>query len=123
MPGDRQVLGARGERAAEQLLRRRRYKILQRNYRCSGGEVDLIALDGTTVVFVEVKTRTQEGFGTPFAAVDRRKQAQVVRAAKHFISEHRLFDRAARFDVVGVWSENGRITCELVRHAFELDEP
>jgi len=120
MPDDRQVLGAEGERAAEKYLRRQRYTIVARNYRCAAGEVDLIALDGATVVFVEVKTRTQAGFGSPLEAVDHRKQRQVQRAAQHYLSEHRLHDRDARFDVVGVWSENGRVRCELVKNAFDL---
>jgi len=119
---DRQRLGAAGERAATTFLRRRRYRILQRNYRCPTGELDLIALDGTTVVFVEVKTRTQEGFGNPLEAVDRRKQRQIIRAAKYFLSEHNLHDRPVRFDVVGVWREEGRVTCELIQNAFEVGE-
>jgi putative endonuclease len=122
MPDDRQILGAEGERAAEKLLRRRRYAIVERNYRCPAGEVDLIALDGLTIVFIEVKTRTQEGFGSPLDAVDRRKQRQIARAAKYFLSERHLHDRDARFDVVGVWWEGGRVTCELVQNAFELSE-
>ena len=79
------------------------------NYRCGAGEVDLIALDRCTVVFIEVKTRTQPGFGTPFEAVDRRKQRQIQRAAQQYISENRLHARDARFDVVGVWWEDGRL--------------
>jgi putative endonuclease len=115
----RSVLGADGERVAEEFLRRRRYTIVERNYRCRAGEVDLVALDGDTVVFVEVKTRRGEGFGSPLEAVDPRKQRQVCRAAQQFLAEKRLQDRVARFDVVGVWWENGRPMCELVRGAFE----
>ncbi|MBI1818364.1 MAG: YraN family protein [Deltaproteobacteria bacterium] len=122
MPDDRQILGAEGERAAEKFLRRHRYRILQRNYRCAAGEVDIVALDGTTVVFVEVKTRTQEGFGSPLDAVDRRKQGQLARAARYYLSEHALHDRDARFDVVGVWWEGDRVTCELIQNAFDLPE-
>ena len=120
MPDDRQVLGAEGERAAEKFLRRQRYTIVQRNYRCPLGEVDLIALDRSTVVFVEVKTRTQPGFCSPLEAVDLRKQHQIRRAAQHYLSKHRLHDRDARFDVVGVWWDNGRMQCELVKNAFEM---
>ncbi len=119
MPDERQRLGAEGERAAERFLRRRHYTILQRNYRCALGEVDLIALDGAAVVFVEVKTRTQPGCGTPLEAVDRRKQRQIQRAAQYYLTENRLHDRAARFDVVGVWREGGVLRCELVQNAFE----
>ena len=119
VPDPRQQLGTDGERAAEKFLRRQRYAILQRNYRCRGGEVDLIALDGHTVVFVEVKTRTQPGYGSPLDAVDRRKQRQIQRAAQYYVSANRLHDRDLRFDVIGVWWEDGAARCELVRNAFE----
>ena len=117
----RRILGTEGERAAEAFLRRRRYAILERNYRCKAGEVDLIALHRGVVVFVEVKTRTQEEFGDPLEAVDRRKQRQVIRAARYFIAQHRLYDRDARFDVVGVWWQDGRVRCEVVENAFEIE--
>ncbi len=120
MPDERQVLGAEGERAAEKFLRRQRYTIVQRNYRCPSGEVDLIALDRSTVVFIEVKTRTRPGFGSPLEAVDSRKQRQIQRAALYYLSQHRLHDRDARFDVVGVWWDAGRVRCELVKNAFEM---
>ena len=120
MPDDRQRLGAEGERAAETFLRRQRYAIVERNYRCRAGEVDLIALDGNAVVFIEVKTRTQPGFGSPLEAVNLRKQRQIVRAAQRYLLENRLHDRDARFDVVGVWWEDGQVRCELVKNAFEM---
>ena len=120
MPDERQLLGAEGERAAEKFLRRQRYTIVERNYRCASGEVDLIALDHATVVFVEVKTRTQPGFGSPFEAVDARKQRQIQRAAQHYLTKNRLHDRDARFDVVGVWWEDGQPRCELIKNAFEM---
>lgn len=120
MPDQRQLLGAEGERAAEKFLRRQRYTIVLRNYRCAAGEIDLVALEGSTIVFIEVKTRTQPGFGTPLEAVDSRKQRQVQRAAQFYLSENRLHDRDARFDVVGVWWEDGRVQCELIKNAFDL---
>jgi putative endonuclease len=120
MPDERQLLGAEGERAAEKFLRRQRYTIVARNYRCPSGEVDLVALDRSTVVFIEVKTRTQAGFGSPLEAVDRRKQRQIQRAAQHYLTTNRLHDRDARFDVVGVWWEDGEVRCELVTNAFEM---
>jgi putative endonuclease len=119
MPDARQQLGSDGERIAEKFLRRQRYTILQRNYRCRLGEVDLIALDRGTVVFVEVKTRRQAEYGNPLEAVDRRKQQQIQRAAQYYVSANRLHDRDLRFDVVGVWWQDGAAKCELVRNAFE----
>ena len=101
-------------------MRRQRYVTLERNYRCVVGEVDLIALDGSTVVFVEVKTRSHAGSGSPFEAVNPRKQRQIQRAAQYYIKQHRLQDRNARFDVVGVWWDGDDARCELVKNAFDL---
>jgi len=120
MPDERQLLGAAGERVAEKFLRRQRYTIVARNYRCPTGEVDLVALDRSTVVFIEVKTRTQPGFGSPLEAVGPRKQRQIQRAAQHYLTTNRLHDRDARFDVVGVWWEDGEARCELVKDAFQV---
>lgn len=114
----RQFLGAGGERAAEDFLRRHRYTIVARNYRCPRGEVDLIALDRGVVVFIEVKTRRGATYGSPFEAVDGRKRRHIVRAAEHFIARHGLEDRLIRFDVVGVWWRDGHATCELIKDAF-----
>jgi len=121
MPHERQLFGAEGERAAEQFLRQQRYVILERNYRCPRGEIDLVALDGRTVVFVEVKTRRGLSIAAPFEAVDRRKQRRIARAAQYFVARHRLEERVARFDVVGVWHDGERTHCELLKGAFELD--
>lgn len=118
--GDRRQLGASGETAAATFLRRQRYTILERNYRCPLGEADIIALDHSVVVFVEVKARRGENSGTPLDAVDKRKQHQLVRVAKYYLTRHRLHDRDARFDVVGVWDDDGVLRCELVRNAFEV---
>jgi putative endonuclease len=115
----RQRLGAEGERAAEAFVRRQRYTIVARNYRCPHGEIDLIALDGGVVVFIEVKTRAHAGSGAPLEAVSLPKQQQIARAAQYYVNVHRLHDRAARFDVVGVTWESGEPRCELVRNAFD----
>ncbi len=103
-------------------MRRQRYRVVARNYRCAAGEIDLVALDGATVVFVEVKTRTHVAFGTPFEAVDQRKQRRVQRAAQHYLVAERLLDRNARFDVVGIWFEGGETRCELIRNAFDVTD-
>lgn len=120
MEDRRQLLGVSGEAAAEKFLRRRRYTILERNYRCPLGEVDLIALDGSVIVFIEVKTRAGDGAGSPLDAVDQRKQRQLARVANYYLSRHRLHGRDARFDVVGVSQEGRELRCDLVRNAFEL---
>lgn len=119
VPGIRQLLGARGERVAARYLRRRGYAIVRRNYRGRHGEVDLIALDGEVLVFVEVKTRAQDRYGDPLEAVDVRKQRQIVGVAEEFIRAHDLHDRAVRFDVVGLRRRGWRWEVELIRDAFE----
>ena len=116
-----QTLGARGESAAQQYLRQRGYRILLTNYRCRFGEVDLIARDGETLVFVEVKTRAQSQYGSPFEAVDARKQRTIQQVAAHYVQTRQVAACAIRFDVVGVHWRDGRGHCELIQHAFEAD--
>ncbi len=116
----RQVLGREGERVAERFLKKKGYKLVERNYRCAGGEIDLIALDGRVIVFVEVKTRTGHGFGTPLEAVEFRKQKKMILAAQYFLSEKGLHQREARFDVVGIsWPQREPVV-EHIENAFGL---
>src|ERR687883_218833 len=98
----RQLFGRDGENLAERYLKKKGYVLVERNYRCRGGEVDLIVLDRKTIVFVEVKTRSDYSFGTPLEAVETRKQQRMVRAAEFFLSEKKLHNRDARFDVIGI---------------------
>lgn len=121
MTRQRQQAGRTGERAAERHLARAGYAILARNYRCPLGEIDLVALDRRTVVFVEVKARHGAAAGTPLEAVTRRQQRRIVRAARYYLTRHRLLDRLVRFDVVGVWLDAPEPRCELVRGAFDAD--
>jgi putative endonuclease len=115
----RQALGRAGEAAAETYLRALGYAILARNHRCAGGEVDLVARDGETLVFVEVKTRRSAAYGSPLEAVDGRKQGRLVRAARHFLGTRPGGGRAARFDVVGVvWRGAAAPEIVHVRDAF-----
>jgi putative endonuclease len=119
MAYERHQLGVEGERAAERCVRRRGYTIVARNYRCPLGEIDLVALDRGTVVFIEVKTRHTAMTELALGAVDARKQRQIVRAAEHYLITHRLEERAVRFDVVGVRRDGAALICELVQDAFE----
>lgn len=116
----KQILGRRGEDIAERYLRKKGYRLLQRNYRCPIGEVDLIALDRRVIVFVEVKTRTDDSFGSPLESVHSLKQRRMIRAALFFLHQHRLHERAARFDVVGISFVGEKPVVEHVQNAFEL---
>ena len=114
-------LGRRGEDAAARFLRRRGYRILERSSRSRPGELDLVALDGQTIVFVEVKTRRQSEAGHPAEAVTPDKQRRLTRLAVTWLKRHRLLEQPARFDVVAVtWPDDDRRpTIEHFPNAFD----
>lgn len=120
---ERLRLGLQGEGLAREFLEKSGYRIVCCNYRCKLGEIDIIAKDGVTLVFVEVKTRSDSAFGSPAAAVTIRKQRQICRAAQCYLAEHGLFGTPARFDVIAIYlGKNGRQHIELITDAFELCE-
>ena len=116
--GAQVALGRRGERAAERYLRRNGYRIVARNFRAAGAEIDLVAIDGETLVFVEVKTRSSRAAGAPEEAVDERKQKQMRRAAEAFARRYRADEIEMRFDIVAVDASGKRLEIELLRNAF-----
>ena len=113
----RQLLGARGERRAARYLRRSGYRIVKRNYQCPVGEVDLVALDGDTLVFIEVKTRSGEG--EPAEPVRWAQRNHLERAAKYFLAQYHLQHKPCRFDVVTInWPAHGQPRIEHFPDAF-----
>ena len=119
-------LGAKGEEIAVRYLKSRGYRILERNYRIKLGEIDIIAEQGTDLVFIEVKTRSDTLFGSPFDSVTVPKQKQLAKVALEYISRQNCYNRPARFDVVGVQLNQGHskqfqdAEIELVQNAFDL---
>jgi len=102
-------LGQRGEDAATRFLKRQGYRILDRGLDSRLGELDIIAVDGRTVVFVEVKTRRSGDAGHPAEAIDPRKEQRMTQSALGYLKSKRLLDYSARFDVVAItWPENTR---------------
>jgi len=116
---EKQTKGAQGEQRAAEYLRGRGYRILERNYRCPLGEMDIIARDGKTVVFVEVKTRSSERFGSPQAAVGPRKQHRMTAIALYYLKAKGLLDGPARFDVAAVSLGEGGEDVVLYKNAFD----
>ena len=114
-------LGISGEEAAVNLLKENGYKILERNYRTRLGEIDIIAKDKDTFVFIEVKTRHSDRLGLPAEAISRRKQRQISKAALTFLKENNLLDKKARFDVISVIDSEGGPRVDLIKDAFELE--
>ncbi|MEZ6065574.1 MAG: YraN family protein [Planctomycetaceae bacterium] len=121
----RKLLGDRGERLAVRFLSQRGYVIVARQSRSAIGEIDIIALDrnspgGETVVFVEVKTRSQQQAGAPTEAVNLTKQRQLTRAALTWLKRRRWLGRRTRFDVVAVlWQGPAEPVVTHYQHAFE----
>lgn len=120
MEDTRKALGSKGEELAVQYLKKKGYKVIERNYRCQWGEIDLIARDKETLIFVEIKARSSSGFGLPQEAVDRFKQEKLIQVAKVYMAEHRLQETIpARFDVVAVHLTPAGPDIELIKDAFQ----
>ena len=113
-------LGERGEDFAARYLKRLGYHIVGRQVDLRVGELDIVAVDGRTVVFVEVKTRTSAAAGSPAEAVDDLRQERMTRAALAYLKSHGLLEYSARFDVVALtWPEDARTpSVEHIQNAF-----
>ena len=118
MRNARIALGKIGEDLACRELERRGYAIVARRYRRRGGELDIVARDGPTVVFVEVKTRDGRWFGGAAEAVTGLKRRRIVQLALEYLTRHQLSECPCRFDVVSIQLEAGRPVIELYRNAF-----
>lgn len=118
------TLGQLGERAAARFLRKQGYIIIACGHRDRFGEIDIIAVDGRTLVFVEVKTRSSQDAGHPSEAVDLDKQRRLTRAALVYRKRFDLTETATRFDIVAItWPQGrGQPLIEHIKHAFEATE-
>ena len=113
------TLGERGENIAARFLRDLGYKIILRNFRCNLGEIDIVARDGETLVFVEVKTRSYDD-PSPEDQVSEHKQHQLTKAGKFYLSRYGAPRPPARFDVVSVvWPENQEPQIRHIKSAFQ----
>lgn len=119
---ERRARGRRGEALAAEHLVREGYRIVARNLSVRSGELDLLALDGTTLCFVEVRLRSGHGFGSAEESVDVRKRRRIARVAREILATHRLpRHRSLRFDVVAIDASIDPPRLNLLRDAFHLD--
>jgi len=118
---NRKTTGDHAEQLACRFLQQRGLQLLSRNYRCKGGEIDLVMQHGDSLVFVEVRYRHRTAFGTPAETVSSRKQARIIHCAQCYLSQHRAWNRAARFDVVCIAGGLQRHRVEWLPDAFGLD--
>lgn len=116
--GFRQRLGKMGEDMAVHFLQSHDFKIIERNFRCPLGEVDIIAVDGSTLVFIEVKTRSSYQFGLPQEAVNYKKQVKLRQLANYYIKYRGLYDMNCRFDVISVMCGTDVSNIEQIKNAF-----
>ncbi len=117
----RNILGQRGEELAVKYLLAAGYRIIARNHRNHYGEIDIIAREDQSLVFVEVKTRKNDLFSHPSEAVTLKKQMQISKAALDYLSRNNLAEVAARFDVVAIiLPDSGPPQIDLIRNAFDL---
>jgi putative endonuclease len=110
-----------GEDLAAKTLRRAGMRILQRNYRCHIGEIDIIALDADDLVFVEVKTLQTDAIGDPEENIHDKKQRQIERTARHYLKAHRAEHRPCRFDVVAIVLGDDETDAKIRHHRDAFD--
>ncbi|MFC1645555.1 YraN family protein [Candidatus Omnitrophota bacterium] len=115
-------LGRKGEDAAVDFLKRKGYKIIERNYRNKLGEIDVIAKDSNTLCFIEVKTRTNFKFGYPQEAITNFKQKKINRVALSYLKQYNLLNISARFDIISVvFNKQDKFDIEIIKDAFSLE--
>ena len=104
----KQEIGKYGEDSVAKYLSEKRYKIINRNFRCKNGEIDIIAKDKDEIVFIEVKTRTNLEYGLPAEAVDKNKKNHIRKVAEYFIYKNDMINNYCRFDVIEVFITNDK---------------
>jgi len=112
-------LGEKGERLAVKFLNKKGYKIIEQNYRTPLGEIDIIARERETLVFIEVKTRESIAYGLPFEAVNYTKRQRIAKIAMLYLKRFKEIP-PCRFDVISIYYKNGKPEFELIKNAFDL---
>lgn len=108
-------LGNVGEKIATEYLEKNKYKIIKRNFYCRQGEIDIIAKYKNEIVFIEVKTRTNNNFGMPSEAVNNIKKTHMYKAARYFLYKSNYLEKFVRFDVVEVFLRNGKFNINHIK--------
>ncbi|HPP06053.1 MAG TPA: YraN family protein [Syntrophorhabdaceae bacterium] len=109
--------GKEGEDRATMILKERGYRIIERNYRNPFGEIDIIAEEGGYLVFIEVKKRNTKTFGDPLYAINEEKKRHIIMSAQYYLKSHKLNNKKARFDVVGITKDH----IKIIKNAFSVE--
>jgi len=122
MVDTRKKLGNRGEKIAAKVLRKQGYRIIEKNYHSRLGEIDIVAKEDESIVFVEVKTRCSTDFGLPEEALSYDKRRRLSKLALGYLAHRRIKDTNCRFDVVSILMDNKKVRkvkhIELIKNAF-----
>lgn len=121
MTKSRIELGQIGEKLAYTELTRMGYKVLAQNYRCRIGEIDIIAEDGETLVFIETKTRNKTETSIAKEAVNIRKQHKIAKTALTYMKNNNLMEKRVRFDVVAISMKESEPHIEIIKNAFDFE--
>lgn len=113
-------LGQYGEQLAVDFLLKQKYKIIKRNWRCHYGELDIVAQENDVLCFVEVRTKTNVEYGSPFETITQTKQRKLIQLAQEYIQENDCEEQDARFDVMAVDLTDNLAKVEIIKNAFEL---
>jgi len=116
----KQEIGKSGEEIATQYLKREKgYTIIERNFRCKQGEIDIIAIDREEIVFIEVKTRSNQNYGRASEAVNQQKRKHLIKAIQYYIYKRNLEESFIRMDIVEIYMKNKRVTINHIKQAIE----
>lgn len=121
MTMQRRRTGEAGEKAAREYLEKQGYRIEQLNYRCEFGEMDIVARDGASLIFVEVRTRTGYAFGTPVESINARKQSRLKNLAQHYLKHRYGRELPCRFDLIAILMERGTLEVTELKHYSGLE--
>ncbi len=114
-------LGDFGENRAVKYLEEQGFRIVDRNFRSSQGEIDVIAFDGETLCFIEVKNYSFKSLTSPYSAIGKGKRSNIIHAARGYLHKFKITDRFCRFDVLSIyWGSDGGKKVELIKDAFRI---
>ncbi len=112
------IIGKLGEDIATEYLKKNNYRIVERNFECKQGEIDIIAIDKNEVVFIEVKTRSNEQYGKPVEAVTEYKKKHLIKAIKYYIYKNKIEKVFIRIDVIEVYVKNSKYFINHIKQAI-----
>jgi len=121
-PTNKIRLGNIAEQEACQFLQKKNFQLIERNYRCFHGEIDLIMQDQDDIVFVEVRSRSRSDYGSALESINKSKRSKIIKAAKHFLcAKGWMYKVNSRFDIIAIQRTVGKTYLEWIKNAFSVE--